>query len=217
MSVIDEKSRTVVDTIPVGSLPYGVAVDPGRGRVYVANANPSGVGSVSVIDENTNDVIATIATGGAYTQGVAVDPRRAALWVIDGNNTVWKIDQRTLQIVTTVQVDKPSGLAVSPQTGNVYVTSVQRNAVTVINANTAVVRRTIPVAGALNAAVDPARGLVYVPHIRGRQVSVINTTTNNVVRTFRNGWPPWAVDVNPNTGTVYLTSPENSSLTIIRR
>ena len=50
MSVIDEATRTVTATIPVGREPYGVAVDPAAGTVYVAND----VGdTVSVIDAAT--------------------------------------------------------------------------------------------------------------------------------------------------------------------
>ena len=42
---------TVTATIAVGSYPYGVAVDPAAGTVYVANY---GAGTVSVIDAATN-------------------------------------------------------------------------------------------------------------------------------------------------------------------
>ena len=55
MSVIDEATNTVTATIPVGSDPYGVAVDPAARTVYVANY---GDDTVSVIDEATNTVTA---------------------------------------------------------------------------------------------------------------------------------------------------------------
>ena len=61
---------TVTATIPVGSVPYGVAVDPKTHTIYVANVSGD---TVSVINGRTNTVTATIPVGnGPY--GVAVDP-----------------------------------------------------------------------------------------------------------------------------------------------
>ena len=58
--MIDAATNTVTATIPVGTSPGGVAVDPAAGTVYVANF---GGGTVSVIDAATNTVTATIPVG----------------------------------------------------------------------------------------------------------------------------------------------------------
>ena len=72
--LIDAATSTVTGTIPVGSGPIGVAVDPAAGTVYVANNGESeGEGTVSVIDAATSTVTATIPVG-SYPAGVAVDP-----------------------------------------------------------------------------------------------------------------------------------------------
>ena len=55
VSVIDEATNTVTHTIPVGSGPYGVAVDPAADTVYVTNDFGN---TVSVIDAATNAVAA---------------------------------------------------------------------------------------------------------------------------------------------------------------
>ena len=75
--MIDAATNTVTATIPVGSEPYGVAVDPATHTVYVTNA---GDGTVSVIDAATNTVTATIPVG-AYPDGVAVDPAAGTVYV----------------------------------------------------------------------------------------------------------------------------------------
>ena len=72
--MIDEATNKVTHTIPIGDIPghnfpYGVAVDPAAGTVYVTNLYP---GTVSVIAEATNKVTHTIPMGAPY--GVAVDP-----------------------------------------------------------------------------------------------------------------------------------------------
>jgi len=63
----------VTATIPVGSVPDGVAVDPAAGTVYLVN---DGGDSVSVIDEATRTVTATIPVG-SEPIAVAVDPAPA--------------------------------------------------------------------------------------------------------------------------------------------
>ena len=68
---------TVTATIPVGSGPDGVAVDPAAGTVYVTNY---GDGTVSVIDAATNTVTATIPVGSG-PDGVAVDPAAGTVYV----------------------------------------------------------------------------------------------------------------------------------------
>ena len=55
ISVIDTGDNTVVDTIPVGTNTYGVAVAPDGKHVYVG----SQTNDVSVIDTRTNKVVAT--------------------------------------------------------------------------------------------------------------------------------------------------------------
>ena len=49
VSVINTASNTVVDTITVGSGPYGIAITPDGNRAYVASYD----GTVSVIDTAT--------------------------------------------------------------------------------------------------------------------------------------------------------------------
>jgi YVTN family beta-propeller protein len=77
VSVIDTSSNAVVATVPVGSAPYGVAVNPAGTRVYVTNEFSE---TVSVIDTSTNTVVA-IAVVGQYPEGVAVTPDGTRVYV----------------------------------------------------------------------------------------------------------------------------------------
>jgi YVTN family beta-propeller protein len=47
----------------VGAYPFGVAVDPAAGTVYVANADFGSHSTVSVIDAATGNVTRTIPVG----------------------------------------------------------------------------------------------------------------------------------------------------------
>ena len=48
VSVIGGSTDRVIDTIPVGANPFGAGVDPGTGRVFVANRSS---GNVSVFKD----------------------------------------------------------------------------------------------------------------------------------------------------------------------
>ena len=60
----------VVATIPVGTVPFGVAFNADNGFMYVANF---GSNTVSVIDPATNTVVATIPVG-THPFGIAFNP-----------------------------------------------------------------------------------------------------------------------------------------------
>jgi YVTN family beta-propeller protein len=76
VSVIDTAANALVGLpIAVGTYPYGVAVTPDGGRVYVANSNTD---NVSVIDTATNTVAATLPVGnGPIAFGLFIQPAKA--------------------------------------------------------------------------------------------------------------------------------------------
>ncbi|MGC7872882.1 YncE family protein [Desulfosporosinus sp. SYSU MS00001] len=60
VSVIDGLANVVIDNILVGASPEGITVNPTTNRIYVTNQG----NKVSVINGNTNTVIATVEVGG---------------------------------------------------------------------------------------------------------------------------------------------------------
>ena len=75
--MINPLANAVTATIPVGSDPFGVAVEQFTGKVYVANFSSN---TVSVINPATNAVIATIPVGGEPV-GVAVNQLTGKVYV----------------------------------------------------------------------------------------------------------------------------------------
>ena len=110
------------------------SVDPAAGTVYVAN---SGSGTVSVIDEATSAVTATIPVGSG-PDGVAVDPAAGTVYVTNfdggaGINAVSVIDAATRTVTATIPVGAgPWGVAVDPAAGTVYVVNNLAGTVSVI-------------------------------------------------------------------------------------
>jgi len=71
--------------IPIGvGTGGGIAVNPLTGRVYVADccSNP---GSISVIDERTNEMMAAVPIGGLGPGTIAVDELRNLIYTCNGN------------------------------------------------------------------------------------------------------------------------------------
>ncbi len=99
VSVVDTATNSVVATVPVGYVPYGVAVDNVHGRAYIANNG----GGVTVIDTSTYAVLTSITVGPGPV-GIAVNPAGTRVYVAnDGENTVSVIDTQLIPpaVVTT--------------------------------------------------------------------------------------------------------------------
>ena len=69
VSVISTLSRQVIDTIRVGTEPFGCALTPDGRDLYVANQSS---GTVSVIDTRRDKVTDTIEGAGAKPHGIAI-------------------------------------------------------------------------------------------------------------------------------------------------
>jgi YVTN family beta-propeller protein len=123
---------TVTATIPVGSFPEGVAVDPATHTAYVAN---SGAATVSVIDAATSTVTATIPVG-THPHGVGADPVTHTAYATNYNDgTVSVIDEATSTVTATIPVGSfPIGVAVDPAAHTAYVTNYFAGTVSVISA-----------------------------------------------------------------------------------
>ncbi|HII91715.1 MAG TPA: YncE family protein, partial [Methanosarcina sp.] len=99
VSVIDATTNKVTTTIPVGSNPIGVAINPNGTKVYVVNARSS---DVSVIDTATNSVVATVRAGN-FPQGIVVSPNGKKVYVTNrDSNNVFVIDTSTNTFVSTL-------------------------------------------------------------------------------------------------------------------
>jgi YVTN family beta-propeller protein len=143
VSVIDTATNTVVDTVGVGGIPWGVAITPDGARAYVAN---TGSNNVSVINTATNTVSATVPVGN-FPIGVAITPDGARAYVANtGSNNVSVINTATNTVSATVPVGSfPVGVAITPDGARAYVANGGPNNVSVINTATNTVSANVPV------------------------------------------------------------------------
>ena len=171
--------------VNVGNQPQGVVYDSGKGEIFVSNVYD---GTVSVINETSHAIVATIPVGSSQTLGpMAYDSVKGEIFVavapssiFDPSTYVKVISDSTNTVVATIKLPLlfalPTGMAydwgkgtiyvattVWPTTGDPYPTS--QNNVTVISDATNTVIKNITDSsfwrpGALT--YDPARNAVFV-------------------------------------------------------
>ena len=112
VSVLDLVYLRQDRTLQVGTQPTGMAVNPKRNEVYVVNAGtPSTIGSVSVIDTSTNQVVATIPVHKLpYFIDVDAAGRRAYV-ANSGSNSVSILDLDQRREIGVIGTGEQPGLA----------------------------------------------------------------------------------------------------------
>src|SRR5206468_7000683 len=99
VTVIDAATRKVIQTIPVGQRPRGVAVSPDGRRVYVANSNSD---SLSVIDARSLAVLSTTPAG-LDPEGLTFNRAGTKLYAVNENElAVTVLDVPSLAIRTKI-------------------------------------------------------------------------------------------------------------------
>jgi YVTN family beta-propeller protein len=83
ISVIDERTNTVIANVPAAGL--HVAVDELRNRTYSCSIGRFGFSLLSIINGKNNGVLATVTLAGASCGELAVDTFRNRIYVTDDN------------------------------------------------------------------------------------------------------------------------------------
>jgi YVTN family beta-propeller protein len=155
----------------------GVAVNPATNRIYVGNR---GDDTVSVIDGETNAVVATIPVW-YEPWGVAANPTTNRIYVSSRSDTVSVIDGATDAVVATVPVgEEPQGVTANPTTNRIYVANYGGHSVSVIDGATNTVVATVPVGyKGKGVAANPTTIRIYVANWSDDTVSVIEDFTDS--------------------------------------
>jgi YVTN family beta-propeller protein len=228
VSVIDTTNNTVVNTIPVGRKPFGVAVTPDDSKVYIAN---SGDNTVSVIDTATNTVTGSPIAVGTDPVGVAVTPDGKTVYVTNqGDGTVSVINTTTDTVIGSAidvgctiancgrkTTNIPTGIAVTPDGSKVYVGNLgapgyasviatASNTVTTINTKKVTT----------GVAVTPDGSKVYLGSLNGA-VLAIEVATNSVGHgsTIGVGSGSEGVAVTPDGSKVYVADSAVGTVSVI--
>jgi peptide/nickel transport system substrate-binding protein len=204
MSRIDPRSRTVVETIPVGSTPSGVAV--GDGAVWVTDNLSQ---TVSRIDPAVDRVVQTIPVGNA-PEGVAVGD--GSVWVANSSDgTISRIDSVRGDVVDTIAFGG-GATDVAAGAGAVWVSDETGDRVFRVNPQDDQVTASINV-GTGPTAIATGFGSVWVANSLDGTVSRIDPQTNSVTATVAAG--DGAGGIAAGAGGVWVASEYAGTLSLI--
>lgn len=203
-------------SIPVGTLPFGVAILPDGSKVYVSNNNLSMTGTVSRI-RTADDSVMPIAVG-RMPAGIAANGSR--VFVANFlSHTLSVIDTATDAVIRTVTGIGifPRGVAVSPTTSFVYVSSFSSDAVTVVDASTlsVVVPATFVGFDPFGIAVAPDGTAVYVALEGESALGIYDPASLALLAKIGTGSRPTGVAVSPDGKWVYVTNSGSNSVTVV--
>jgi YVTN family beta-propeller protein len=197
---------SVLQTIPVGLHPFGIAQTP-DGHLYVAN---NGSNTISVVDPATatSTTISPTITVGRGPGEIAVDPVTDRAFVANFLDATVSVVDIAAGVVIATLTPGGLGVAVDPALGRLYATSGTK-LVVFDTASLLPVATLLPPAGSgyWGVAVDTSRHLGYVGDLGGTGVTVVDLLTNSVVTTVNvGGKVRFALTSDPASGRVFAAT-----------
>jgi YVTN family beta-propeller protein len=223
-------SAPIVRTVAVGTF-TGVAVDAQMGHAFADNDDASGV---TILASPGGRVLHTVATG-ADPDGIAVDVRRARVFVADRDQNMLSssaasvmsgpaahsgyvdaLDARSGRVLSTIPVGAdPDAVAVDQQSGAVFVITADTSVSMLDVRHRTVVSTTVLSQNLRALAVDARTHRVFVVNDLEGTVSVLDARSGAKLRTVAVGPRPSAIAVDERKGRVYVVNNGDNSLSIL--
>lgn len=173
VGVVDVDRRLVIERIPVGRQPDGIAAAPDGSAVYVANFADA---TVSIIDPATDSVAAVVPVDPGPV-GLAVHPDGRTLYVACKTvGTLAVIDTARRAAVASIAVgEAPNAVALSPTGEVAYVARSAGATIAVVDTVSGALRAPLETAAGPNRLALSGDGLrLYVSHATGT-IEVLRT------------------------------------------
>ncbi len=168
VAVIDAINFKLIGYVPAGDKPLRIALQPDEKYLWIGNDSLREADSgVTVIDAETYEIKAQIATGAGHHELAFSDDSRYAFVTNRNSGTLTVIDIQTLQKVQEIAVGKtPISLAYSALADAVFVADAASGAIKVIDAKKPAVRAQLqarPGLGPMRLSKDGRWGFVVNP------------------------------------------------------
>jgi YVTN family beta-propeller protein len=180
VTVLDVVNVRVDRELQVGRDPVAIAVSPTRNEVYVVNAGAAAAnGSISVIDAEHNNVVATIPL---HRQPVSIEldeKGNFAFAANSGSNSISIVDLKARREIAQIGAgEEPVAAQPTPDGKTLVVANRRGNSVSVIDTTSGRVRATFSgCPGAAGAVIIPDATKAFIPCSGGHQVMVIALAT----------------------------------------
>lgn len=191
----------------------------GKGTAYVINQGSSSApqGTVTVIDNDTSLVIATIPVGDTPTRGVAT-PDGTKVYVSNWfSNTVSVIDTKLQSVTASIPVGRAPGyMAIRSDGREIYVANVYDNSISVIDTTTEAVTATIAVWNQpWYLEATPNNKYLYIGHAGSPLVSVIDLKTKTKISDINVTTASRFLAVHPDSSKVYVAQSGKKTVSVI--
>ncbi|MCL5785215.1 MAG: YncE family protein, partial [Candidatus Thermoplasmatota archaeon] len=199
VTVINATTNHVAKNIGIGSGPQGIAYDSDSHNVYVIwNSH------ISEINTTTN-VVATFFAIPSSAQGIIYDPYYKYLYVAVGlfPGNVYVFDPNGNPQFTINVGNEPYNLACDPSTGDIYVSNLASNNISVISYS-AVIANVSVGSGPFGVVYNPLNKDVYTANGGSNNVSVISTVSKSVISTINTGEAPQSVGYDSTNGNLLV-------------
>jgi YVTN family beta-propeller protein len=223
VSRIDQNTKQLMATIPVGHRPAALDVDTNGGDILVANRDD---GSIVRIDPKTNRVTATIPIGHGLVSIVSTGPcitcdDKSKLWVADEiDETVVCVDLRTNRVLTVLPVGgRPTKLALSefpnPDRSTLEVLIPEHQSMVAIDLKTRRVVWTVHMApGAIEVLPRGYHGVAVLTETTAA-VTEFDVVTGREGKTVGVGAQPVAMAETERTLTLWVANKGDNTVTVI--
>jgi YVTN family beta-propeller protein len=213
VAVVDTATNSVLNYVPVGATPAGVAAHPTAALAYAAISDGVAA-SLAVINLANGKVTNVPVSGGA--ENVVVHPLGQAVYVSNpGNKSVTVIDTATNQVADVIAVGFSAWHMVLDPLGKLlYVTGDDQVATVDLGGKTVI--GTTPVAGASGIAINRDGSALYVTGWqKSNTVSIVDVATGLVTNVVGVGSQPREVAVDPTGSFVYVSNWGDGTVSIV--
>jgi YVTN family beta-propeller protein len=204
--VFDRKSLQTVSSIPAGTNPDGIAFEPVTKTVWAFNGRSK---DVTVIDTNTQKVIATVALPGKPEFPVA-DGKGFIFDNIEDKSEIVRLDAKDPMVTATWSVspcESPSGLAVDRAGRRLFAVCDEKK-MAVVNADTGKVIATPAIGDGPDAAgYDAKSNLAFSSNGEGT-VTIVDASDSSykVKQTLATQQGARTMTLDPATGKIYVVT-----------
>ncbi|MDY6874650.1 MAG: PKD domain-containing protein [Chloroflexota bacterium] len=206
VSIMDQQTYTVLDTISVGDGPRCIAVASDLQRGYTVN---NGSCDVSVIDLQTNGVIATLAVG-AHPEAIAISSNTGLAYVVA--NTPGKIvliDTSTNQVADWFHIGRQPqavvAIATSPSGQYLYVVDSLGRALYTVDASSYQIVDFLAIPGLPHRILVTSDGSkAYIANYARNQLSVVDLSEHRVIEDIDVQASQWAMDVSEDGSQLFV-------------
>jgi virginiamycin B lyase len=200
ISELDPKTNQVGAVVTVAKKPCsGLAI--AFGSIWVPICSD---GSVQRVDPKSQQIIATIPSGVANTEGGITDGAGSIWMPSDAAGVLSRIDPGTNKVVSKISIPPDSYTAVF-DSGSVWITSTKNNLLTRVDAKTEKVIAKIPV-GPAPRFLAAGLGGIWTLNQGDGSVTRVDPATNKVSATIEVGVPGGGGDIAVGEGAVWVTA-----------